>query len=112
MALDVMLHGAAVGASTRATRAPANFTGSKRGVDDLHAKSAAQTCERQVGEVSVQRSKFLVQDAQAHSQIGEDELGLHSITPSMSRSRSVEGALSVRCQGRTDSKRAVRAAML
>ena len=59
MALDVMLHGAAVGASTRATRAPANFTGSKRGVDDLHAKSAAQTWERQVGEVSVQRSVFL-----------------------------------------------------
>ena len=110
MALDVMLHGAAVGASTRATRAPANFTGSKRGVDDLHAKSAAQTWERQVGEVSVQRSTSLVHDAQAHSQIGEDELGLHSITPSMSR--SVEGALSVRCQGRTDSKRAVRAAML
>lgn len=53
---------------------------------------------------------FLVHDAQAHSQIGEDELGLHSITPSMSR--SVEGALSVRCQGRTDSKRAVRAAVL
>ena len=106
MALDVMLHGAAVGASTRATRALANFTGSKRGVDDLHAKSAAQTCERQVGEVSVQRSKFLVQDAQAHSQIGEDELGLHSITPSMSR--SVEGALPVRCQGGTNSKRAVR----
>lgn len=42
----------------------------------------------------------------AHSQIGEDELGLHSITPSMSR--SVEGALPVRCQGGTDSKRAVR----
>ena len=90
MALDVMLHGAAVGASTRATRAPANFTGSKRGVDDLHAKSAAQTCERQVGEVSVQRSRllFMMHRRTARSvKMSSDCILSHRACPGPGRSR-------------------------